>query len=160
MVICLTVQETQETHVLPWVWKIPWSKKWQPLQYSCLGNPMDREAWQATADWVAKSQIRLSMCVCVCVCVCVHQRSQILLYANSYYLVAKLSDSFETPWTVAHLATLSMGFSRHEYCSGLPFPPPGNLSNPGIELTSPALAAGFFTTEPPGEKKEQKSRRD
>ena len=99
-------------------------------------------------------------CVCVCVCVCVHQRSQILPYANCYYLVAKLSDSFETPWTVAHLATLSMGFSRHEYCSGLPFPPPGNLSNPGIELTSPPLAAGFFTTEPPGEKKEQKSRRD
>ena len=138
MVICLTVQETQETHVLPWVWKIPWSKKWQPLQYSCLGNPMDREAWQAPAYWVAKSQIRLSMCVrvCVCVCVCVHQRSQILPYANCYYLVAKLSDSFETPWTVAHLATLSMGFSRHEYCSGLPFPSPEDLPDSGIETES------------------------
>ena len=50
---------------------------------------MDREAWQATAYWVAKSQTLLS--VCVCVCVCVHQRSQILLYINCCYcLFAKL----------------------------------------------------------------------
>ena len=48
-----------------------------------------------------------------------------------------------TPWTVARQAPLSMGLSRQEYCSGLPFPPPGNLPDPGIEpgsLTSPALA--------------------
>ena len=43
-----------------------------------------------------------------------------------------------------------MGFSRQEYWSGLLCPPPGNLSDPGIEPTSPALAGGFFTTEPPG----------
>ena len=43
-----------------------------------------------------------------------------------------------------------MGFSRQEYWSGLPFPSPEDLPNPGIEPTSPALAAGFFTTEPPG----------
>ena len=54
-----------------------------------------------------------------------------------------------TPWTVAHQASLSMGFSRQEYWSGLPCPPPGDLPDPGIEptsLTSPALAGGFFTT--------------
>ena len=45
---------------------------------------------------------------------------------------------------------LSMGFSRQEYCSGLPFPPPGDLPPPGIKPVSPALAEGFFTTEPPG----------
>ena len=44
----------------------------------------------------------------------------------------------------------SMGFSKQEYWSGLPFPPPGDLSKPGIEPASPALAGGFFTTEPPG----------
>ena len=52
------------------------------------------------------------------------------------------------PWTVA-LAPLSMGFSRQEYWSGLPCPPPGNLPDPGIErpsLMSPALAGGFFTS--------------
>ena len=53
------------------------------------------------------------------------------------------------PWTVAHQAPLSTGFSRQEYWSGLPFPPPGALPNPGIEpgsLESPALAGEFFTT--------------
>ena len=56
---------------------------------------------------------------------------------------------FVTPWTVAHQAPLIMGFSRQEYCSGLPFPSPGDLPDPGIELmsiTSPALTSGFFTT--------------
>ena len=56
---------------------------------------------------------------------------------------------FVTPWTVAHQAPLSMGFSRKEYWRGLPFPPPGDLPNPGIEpwsLLSPQLAGGFFTT--------------
>jgi len=43
-----------------------------------------------------------------------------------------------------------MGFSRKEYWSGLPFPPPGDFSDPGIELTPPALAGRFFTTVPPG----------
>ena len=56
---------------------------------------------------------------------------------------------FVTPWTVARQAPLSMGFSRQEYCSGLPCPPVGNLPNPGIKpmsLASPALAGRFFTT--------------
>ena len=43
-----------------------------------------------------------------------------------------------------------MGFPRQEYWSGLPFPPPGDLRNPGIVPMSPALADRFFTTEPPG----------
>ena len=57
------------------------------------------------------------------------------------------------PWTVARQAPLSMGFSRQEYWSGLPHPPPGDLPNPGIELTppvSPAVAGRFFTAEPLG----------
>ena len=56
---------------------------------------------------------------------------------------------FVTLWTVARQASLSMGFSRQEYWSGLPCPPPGGLPHPGIEpasLMSPALAGGFFTT--------------
>ena len=56
---------------------------------------------------------------------------------------------FVTLWTAAHQAPLSMGFSRQEYWSGLPCPPPGDLPNPGIEpvsLMSPALAGRFFTT--------------
>ena len=60
---------------------------------------------------------------------------------------------FETPWIIAHQAPMFMGFSRHEYWSGLPFSPPGDLPDPGISLLSPgapALAGRFFTTEPPG----------
>ena len=60
-----------------------------------------------------------------------------------------MSDSV-TPWTVARQAPLSMGFSRQEYWSGLPCPPPGDLLNPGIEPVSsiyPALAGEFFTIE-------------
>ena len=55
-----------------------------------------------------------------------------------------------TPLTVARQASVSMGFPRKEYWSGLPFPPPGDLPDSGIEPVSPASAGGFFTTEPPG----------
>ena len=57
-----------------------------------------------------------------------------------------------TPWTVAHQAPLSMGFSKQKYWSGLPCPSPGDLPDSGIEptsLSSPALAGGFFTTSTP-----------
>ena len=76
--------------------------------------------------------------VYVCVCVCVSR--------------SVMTDSV-TPWTVAHQAPLSTGFPRQEYWSGLPFPPLGDLPDPGTELTSPvspALAGRFFTTESPG----------
>ena len=52
-----------------------------------------------------------------------------------------------TPWTVAHQAPLSMGFSRQEYWSGSPFPSPGDLPDPGIEPGSPALQADSLPTE-------------
>ena len=55
-----------------------------------------------------------------------------------------------TPWTVAHQAPLSMGFSRQEYWSGLPFPSPGDLPDPGIEPRSPAFQADALPSEPPG----------
>ena len=57
---------------------------------------------------------------------------------------------FVTLWTVAYHASPSMGFSRQEYWSGLPFPSPGNLPDPGIEPRSPALEADTLTSEPPG----------
>ena len=57
---------------------------------------------------------------------------------------------FVTPWIVTCQASLSMRFPRQEYWSGLPFPSPGHLPHLVIEPTSPALAGGFFTTEPPG----------
>ena len=60
-----------------------------------------------------------------------------------------MSDSV-TPWTVARQAPLSMGFSRQEFWSGLPCPPPGDLPDPGVEFRSPALQADSLPSEPPG----------
>ena len=76
----------------------------------------------------------LCMCLCVCVCVC-ELLSHVWL--------------FVTPWTVTHQVPLSMEFSRLEYWTGLPFPFPGDLSKPAIELKSPTLQADSFPSEPP-----------
>ena len=57
---------------------------------------------------------------------------------------------FATLWTVAYQAPPSMKFSRQEYWSGLPFPSPGDLPDPGTEPGSPALEADTLTSEPPG----------
>ena len=57
---------------------------------------------------------------------------------------------FATPWTVAYQAPLSMGFSRQGYWSGLPFPSPEDLPDPGIEPMSPTLQADALLSEPPG----------
>ena len=68
------------------------------------------------------------------------------------YKVKSLSrvQLFAISWTVVYQASLSMGFSRQEYWSGVPFPSPGDPPDPGIEPKSPALPGGFFTTESPG----------
>ena len=82
----------------------------------------------------------------------------ILLSRKTLRLLSLLShfsrvQLLATPWTVACQAPLSVGFFRNEYWSGLPFPSPGDLLNPGIKpasLTSPVLAAGSLPLAPPG----------
>ena len=64
-------------------------------------------------------------------------------------LVAQLCPTLATLWTVACLALLSLGFPRQEYCSGLPFPSPEDLSHPRIKPGSPALQADSLPAEPP-----------
>ena len=83
----------------------------------------------------------------------VHERDGVVVKSLSHVQL------FVTPWTVAHQAPLSMGFPRQEYWSGLTFPSPGDLADPGIEAASPALAGEFFTTEPP-EKPHEKDRQE
>ena len=78
----------------------------------------------------------VGVCVCVCVCVC----------ACVYEHVLSSVQLFSTPWTVSCQAPLSMKFSRQEYWNGLPFPPPGDLPDPGMEPTalgSPILSGGL-----------------
>ena len=69
-------------------------------------------------------------------------------------LFAKSCPTLVTPWTVALQAPLSMGFSKQEYWSGLPFSSPGDLPNPGIAPRSPALQADFLPTELQGKPSE------
>ena len=71
------------------------------------------------------------------------------LLTDALFSLSVLSDS-ATPRTEARQAPLSMGFSRQEYWSGLPFPPPEDLPDPGIELGSAALQADSLPSEPPG----------
>ena len=102
--------------LIPGSGRSPGEGNGNPLQYSCLGKPMDRGTWWAT---VTGSQT-----------VKVKSLSRVRLFA--------------TLWTVAHQAPLSMGFSRQKYWSGLPFPSPMDLPNPGIEPMSLALSGRFF----------------
>ena len=73
---------------------------------------------------------------------CYSRRNKLyLVQFIDYYIAMSLSrvGLFATPWTVAYQATRSMGFSRQKYWSGLPFPSPGDLPNPGIKPGSPIL---------------------
>ena len=124
-----------------------------------LRNPAVREAW------ILGSKQYQFLGVCVCVCVCCKKNELGLQFVSPTLLcwdfpgdpeVKALSSQcrgkwqvkvkslsrvqlFETPWTVVHQAPPSMGFSRQEYWSWLPFPSPRDLPNPGIGPQSPAL---------------------
>ena len=100
---------------------------------------MDREAWHAAVYGVTKSRTWLS-----------DWTTRMIITVLSH---SGVSNSYATLWTVACQAPLSMGFPRQEYWSGLPFPSPGHLPDPGIGPASPALAGGFFITEPCGKPK-------
>ena len=77
-----------------------------------------------------------------------------MTYGNYSEEVKSLSrvQLFAIPWIVAWESPLSMGFSRQEHYSGLPFPSPGDLPNPGIESGFPALQVDSLPSEPPGKK--------
>ena len=72
------------------------------------------------------------------------------LFIFKVCVCVSLVQLFVTLWTVAHQAPLSMGFSRQEYWSGLPFPSPGDLPDPEIEPESAALQVDSLLSEPPG----------
>ena len=96
--------------------------------------------------------INLTLCFWVegkCVLVVIKMTPCELDFVFSLFgiLVAKSYLTLATPWTVACQAPLSMRFLRQEYWSGLPFPSPGDLPNPGIEPSSPALQADSLPTE-------------
>ena len=93
----------------------------KPLQYSYLENPMENGASWAEVRGVTKSQTQLKWL----------STAQLCLLSHVWL--------FAAPWTAALKDPLSMGFPRQEYWSGLPFPSPGDLPDPGIKPMSPAL---------------------
>ena len=102
--------------------------------YWLFSNFFERFFWGLiTTYWVFRTQLKIEQdTLCPC-----ESESEVV------------SDS-ATPWTVAYQAPLSMGLSRQEYWSGLPFPSPGDLPKPGIEPRSPTLQADTLNSEPPG----------
>ena len=99
------------------------------MEVACIYQKKEFELY---IHYISSSLTHLLMCVCVCV---FESLSCVWLFA--------------TPWTVAHQAPLPMEFSRQEYWSGLPFPPPGDLPNSGIKPGSPALQVDFFLSSEP-----------
>ena len=109
-------------------------------------------AWWWWREAVVGSQAT-SQCLCVCVCAHVFRQPgyiTVCVYVCTRVLSPSVVSGSATPWIIACQTPLSMGFPREEYWSGLPFHPPGDLLDPGIEPVSPALVSKFFTTAPPG----------
>ena len=100
-----------------------------------------------TRDWTHSLAVEV-LGLNLCTTSKVHTlRSWTFFHGGGGALIAKSCPTLETPWTVACQALPAMGFSRQEYWSGLPFPSPGALPNPGIEPGSPALQTDSLPTE-------------
>ena len=115
----------QETPVWFWVGKIPWRRKWQATPVFLPGEFHGQRSLLGCIHGVAKSQTQLKW----------------FSSSSSSGLDTKSCPTLGTPQTVACQVPLSMGFSRRGYWSGLPFPSPGDLPDPGIERASPAWQA-------------------
>ena len=138
--VCVSV------HTLSHVWLFCDPTDWSPPGFS-----VHRIFQAKIVEWVAVSYSRASSRPRDWTCVSCVGREILYHWAHSESEseVAQLCLTLCDPWTVAHQAPLSVGFSRQEYCSGLPFPSPGDLPNPGIEPRSPTLQADVLPSEPP-----------
>ena len=133
-----------------------WRRKWQPTPVF-LPEKSHGRAWQATVPGVATVRHNLAtkwqhVLANVIYAWKIGIQNDAQLHQYSCVLSLCFVQFFETLWTVAHQAPLSMGFSRQEYWSRLPFSSPGDLSDPGIKptsLSSLALAGRSFTTKLP-----------
>ena len=101
-----------------------------------------------TTEGTEHAHVHVCMCVLqTCTCVVFNDICRVVVS------VLRRAQLFVPPWTADHQAPPSMRFSRQEYCSGLPFPTPGDLPNPGIRSVSPALQTDSLLSEPPGKPK-------
>ena len=135
-----------DTYLIPESGRSPGEGNGNPLQYSCLENPMDREAWWATVHEVTESDMTQQLN---------SNNKQKFLHTQKKSEVCQSLSCVQlllAPQTIACQAPLSMRFSRQEYWRGLPFPSPGDIPDPGIKLRSPALQADSLPSEPPGKR--------
>ena len=122
----------------PWVGKMPWRKEWlptpvlMPREFHRQRNLARYSPWSYKVT--ATEQLTLSFFLSICI----------------YNRILKSLSRVRLLVTVAHQASLSMGFSRHDYWSGLPFLSPGDLPNPEIKPGSPALQTRALPSDPPG----------
>ena len=143
----------------PWVGKIPWRRAWQLTPVFLTGESHGQRSLVGYGPWGQEESdmidyhFHFSWTINSVVIVSGgQQRDSAIQIHESKMKVKSLSrvQLFATPWTVAYQAPPSMGFSRQECWSGLPFPSPGDLPDPGIEPRSPALRADTLPSEPPG----------
>ena len=135
---------------IPGLGRSPGEGKVYPLQYSCLKNSMDSIVHGVTRSWTRLSDFPFQMNVLESNGTLPSKYISVSAFSwITNCIRAQLCPTLFRPWTIAHQAPLSVGFFRQEYWSGLPFPLPGDLPDPGVRhesLASPALAGMFFTT--------------
>ena len=141
---CINVRGTSCT--LDWSWKLLWTGlcragAWHPAQQGAERSKVTENLWPTATHTPYSWQFHpLGQEICE---LCVHGMD-----SDNYSISPSLMSDSATPWTVA---PLSMEFSRQEYWSGLPFPFPRDLPDPGIKPQSPASQADSLLSEPPGE---------
>ena len=126
------------THSSILAWRIPWSEepggidstRWKRVRHDWETNTKHNTKLDKSEWYFSKREVKNSLKVKL------SSLSRVQLFA--------------TPWAVAYQAPPTMGFSRQEYLSGLPFPSPGHLPDPGIKPRSPTLQADALSSEPPG----------
>ena len=137
------VRKPEATNIVvePWMGKSQRGESSDCLPMS-LTDPSTTHVWNRLSDGQLRSELGPELL----------PKKQNIKFKHSQKKESSLSRVwlFETPWTVADQAPPSMGFSRQEYWSGLPFPSSGNLPDPGIELKSPAWQVDSLPLSHPG----------
>ena len=123
--------DTGDMGLIPGWGRFPWRRKWKPTPVFLPGESHGQRAWRATVHEVEKSWTQLSTHAHIYMCMCAKPLQSFLILYN--------------PMDYSLPAPLSMGFSRQEYWSGLPFPSPEDLPKPGMEPGSPAIRATSCT---------------
>ena len=141
------LEKEMAIHFRTIAWKIPWTEepgRLQPMGWQRVGHD-----WATSLHFHSLLISILIMYTCNTLSRAWTKKSSPALDHVKVKLLSRV-HLFATPWTVAYQAPLSMGFSRQEYWSGLPFPSPGDLPNPGIKPRAPALQRDALPSEPPG----------